>query len=138
MRRSIFARVKFLSRLFTALNLLPSIATLTSPNRPTARQRRMNRAHTLRIAPPLSLRKSAIVLVVRNKPARQPHHLDVASSLALEPPARLNPIEVAVDIKLQQDRWMVRGPASYLGSNPVKSQLRQIKLINKDIDHLDR
>jgi hypothetical protein len=33
---------------------------------------------------------------------------------------------------------MVRGPTSYLGSNPVKSQLRQIKLINKDIDHLDR
>ena len=33
---------------------------------------------------------------------------------------------------------MVRGPASYLGSNSVKSQLRQIKLINKDIDHLDR
>jgi hypothetical protein len=28
MRRSILARVKFLSRLFTALNLLPSIATL--------------------------------------------------------------------------------------------------------------
>src|SRR5262245_6350266 len=30
MRRSIFARVKFFSRLFTALNLLPSIATLAS------------------------------------------------------------------------------------------------------------
>src|SRR5262245_64724646 len=66
------------------------------------------------------------------------HHLDVAPSLPLEPPAQLNPIEVAVDIELQQDRWMVRGPASYLGSNSVKSQLRQIKLINKDIDHLDR
>src|SRR5262245_30560247 len=51
---------------------------------------------------------------------------------------RRYPIEVAVNIELQQDRWMVRGPASYLGSNPVKSQLRQIKLINKDIDHLDR
>src|SRR6266496_3466779 len=38
MRRSIFARVKFLSRLFTALNLLPSIATLASMNRPMVRQ----------------------------------------------------------------------------------------------------
>jgi hypothetical protein len=28
-KRSTFARVKFLSRLFTALNLLPSMATLT-------------------------------------------------------------------------------------------------------------
>jgi len=34
MRRSILARVKFLSRLFTALNLLPSIATLASVNTP--------------------------------------------------------------------------------------------------------
>jgi len=76
--------------------------------------------------------------VVRNKPARQPHHLNVASSLALQPPARLNPIEIAVDVELQQDRWMVGRPASYLGSNPVKSQLRQIKLINEDVDHPNR
>jgi hypothetical protein len=32
MRRSIFVLVKFLSRLFTALNLLPSIATVASVN----------------------------------------------------------------------------------------------------------
>ena len=37
MRRSILARVKFLSRLFTALNLLPSIATLDCVSRPIAR-----------------------------------------------------------------------------------------------------
>src|SRR5262245_2546320 len=30
---------------------------------------------------------------------------------------------------------MIARPASCLGSNPVKSQFRQIKLINKDIDH---
>ena len=59
-------------------------------------------------------------------------------SLALKPPARLNPIEVAVDVELQQDHRMIRRPTSYLESNPVKSQLRQIKLINKDIDHPNR
>src|ERR1043166_5366810 len=32
---------------------------------------------------------------------------------------------------------MIRGPASYLGQDPVKSQLRQIEFINKDIDHPD-
>ena len=36
-RCSILARVKFLSRLFTALNLLPSIATLARVSRPIAR-----------------------------------------------------------------------------------------------------
>jgi hypothetical protein len=33
---------------------------------------------------------------------------------------------------------MVRGTACYLGSNPVKSQFRQIELVNKGIDHPDR
>src|SRR5262245_4130941 len=33
---------------------------------------------------------------------------------------------------------MIARPASCLGSNPVKSQFRQIKLINKDIDHPNR
>src|ERR1700716_1207978 len=61
-RRSIFARVKFLSRLLTALNLLPSMATLAFVRRPISRQTATNCAHTLRIAGPLSLRKSAIVL----------------------------------------------------------------------------
>src|SRR5262249_38695285 len=61
-RRSTFARVKFLSRLFTALNLLPSMATLAVARRPISRQSSMKRAHNLRSARPLSLRKSAIVL----------------------------------------------------------------------------
>jgi len=43
-RRSIFARVKFLSRLLTALNLLPSIATLTCVSKPSSRPRVTNRA----------------------------------------------------------------------------------------------
>src|SRR6516164_6446285 len=51
-----------LSRLFTALNLLPSIATTARVNRPSSRHNTTNRAHTARIAAPLSLRKSAIVL----------------------------------------------------------------------------
>ena len=52
----------FLSRLFTALNLLPSMATLAVVRRPISRQSSTKRAHTLRSATPLSLRKSAMVL----------------------------------------------------------------------------
>ena len=61
-RRAILARVKLRSRLFTALNLLPSIATLAADNRPISRQSPTKRVQTLRMARPLSLRKSAIVL----------------------------------------------------------------------------
>jgi hypothetical protein len=45
-RRSILARVKFLSRLLTALNLLPSIAMLASAKRPIVRQSATKRTHT--------------------------------------------------------------------------------------------
>src|SRR5450756_2508887 len=98
MRRSILARVKFLSRLFTALNLLPSIA----------------------------------------KPARQPHHLNVAPSFTLQSPARLDPVEIAVDVELQQHRWMIRRPAGYLGIDPTKPKFGQIEFIDKDVDNANR
>jgi len=52
--------------------------------------------------------------VIGNKTAGEPHHLDVAPGLTLKPTARLDPIEIAVDVKLQQNRWMVRRPSSYL------------------------
>ena len=33
---------------------------------------------------------------------------------------------------------MIRGTAGHLGSDPVKSQFRQIEFVNKDIDHPNR
>src|SRR5476649_2401007 len=61
-RRCILACVKFRSRVLTALNLLPSIATLASLNSSRRRHSITNSRQTLRMASPLSLRKSAIVL----------------------------------------------------------------------------
>jgi hypothetical protein len=129
-------RVKFLSRLLTALNLLPSTATLAFVSRPSSRQSAPNCAHTLRIAGPLSLRGNR--LVIGDQPARQPHRLHVAPSLALEPAARLDPIEIAVDVELQQYRRMIRRPAGYLGIDPAEPKLRQIQFLDKDIDHTNR
>ena len=54
--------VKFLSRLLTALDLLPSTATVASSSSFISRHSRTNSRHTRRIAAPLSRRKSAIVL----------------------------------------------------------------------------
>src|SRR6478609_10833617 len=61
-RRCILACVKFRSRVLTALNLLPSIATLASLNSSRRRHSTTNARQTLRMASPLSFRKSAIVL----------------------------------------------------------------------------
>src|SRR6266567_2841547 len=58
----LLACVKFRSRVLTALNLLPSIATLASLNSSRRRHSTTNSRQTLRMASPLSLRKSAMVL----------------------------------------------------------------------------
>src|ERR1700730_13289122 len=61
-RRWIEALVKFLSRAFAALNLLPSMAATAWANRPSCRHRAMNWRQAPRIAGPLSFLKSAMVL----------------------------------------------------------------------------
>ena len=56
----------------------------------------------------------------------------------LEPPARLRPVEIAVDVELQQHRRMIRGAAGCLGIDPSKTKLSQIESIDKDIDDANR
>ena len=98
-----------------------------------------NKAHAhLADGTPIVLAEVGNRLVIGHKSARKPHHLDVVPSLTLQPPARLNPVEIAVNIELQQHRRMIRRPASRLGSNPVKSQLAQIEFLDKNIDHPNR
>jgi hypothetical protein len=52
--------------------------------------------------------------------------------------ARLNPVEVAVNIELQQHAGMITRPAGRPWLNPAKAQVTKIKLIDKDIDHTNR
>jgi hypothetical protein len=76
--------------------------------------------------------------VIGNKAAGEPHYLNVASGLTLEPAARLNPIEVSVDVNLQQRRRMVGRPSCCRWLDATKAEPCQIKLIDKDIDRPDR
>src|SRR3974390_2262058 len=41
-------------------------------------------------------------LEVRHQAASQPHQLDIALGLPLKPPARLDAVEIAVNVKLEQ------------------------------------
>ena len=43
-------------------------------------------------------------LEVGRQPPGQPHQLDIALRFALQPPARLNPVQITVEINLQQRR----------------------------------
>ncbi len=69
-------------------------------------------------------------LVIGNKAAGEPHYLNVASGLTLEPAARLNPVEVALDVELQQ----YRRPAGCLGIDPAEPKLGQIEFADEDVD----
>ena len=77
-------------------------------------------------------------LVIGNQPTGEPHHLNVAPGLALKPAARLNPVEIAVNVELQQHRRMVRRPAGGLGINPAEPKLGKIEPLDKDVDHANR
>jgi hypothetical protein len=73
--------VKFFSRWFTALNLLPSIATVLQMQVP---------AEWAVVAAEIGDR-----LEVRCKTARQPDQLEIAPALAFEPTRGLDLVEVA-------------------------------------------
>src|SRR5262249_46266236 len=77
-------------------------------------------------------------LVIRRKAPSEPHHLDVPPSLMVEPAARLNPIEIAVDVELQQYRRMIRRPAGRLRIDPLEPKLAEVKLVDKDVDDSNR
>ena len=137
-RRFILPCVKFLSRALTALNLLPSIATLGSLNSSSSRHSAMNARHASPDRWAVVLAEVGDRLEVGRQPSGQPHQLDVALALALQPPARRDAIDIAVDVDLQHRRWMVAWPACGQGLNVGKAELAEIEPIHKDIDGSDR
>jgi hypothetical protein len=59
-------------------------------------------------------------MVIGDEPPREPHHLDVASRLPLQPSTGLYPVQVAVDVELEQDRGMIGRPSGRLGHDTVE------------------
>ncbi len=76
--------------------------------------------------------------MIGGEPTQQPHHLDIASGFSFEPPARLHPVQITVDVKLQQNRGMVRRPTSRRRLNSLEAHLGQIERIDKCIDDANR
>ncbi len=74
-------------------------------------------------------------LEVRRQSAGQPHQLDVALGLPFEPPARLDAIEIAVEIDLQQRRGMISRPTRRFRNDALKPQRPQIQLVDEDLEH---
>lgn len=80
---------------------------------------------------PIVLAEIGNRFVIRDHSAEKPDHLEIATGLTLQPPARLHPIEIAVDVELEQGRGMIRGPARYFRHNAFEPELAQIKRIDR-------
>ena len=72
--------------------------------------------------------------MIGNEATREPHHFNIAPGLPLEPAARLNPIEIAIDVELQQDRRMIRRPTGCLGIDPAEPKPGQVEFVDKDVN----
>src|ERR1019366_8651078 len=66
-------------------------------------------------------------LEVWSQSARQPYQLNIALRLPLKAAARLEPIKVAVEIDLQQRRWVI----SRAWLNAFKAKGSKIKLVDE-------
>src|SRR5258705_6723920 len=77
-------------------------------------------------------------LMVGDEAAKQPHHLEVTASLALKPPARLHPIEVAVNVKLQENRGMIGRPPGCLRFHSCEPKLEKIERLDERVDRSNR
>ena len=68
----------------------------------------------------------------------QPDQLDVALAFPLKPPARRNAIEIAINVYLEQRRWMIARPPLFQRRNPPKAKPAKIKTFNESVNRTNR
>ena len=124
--------------LLTALIRVPSTASNSRPYKVEASAQQYELAeHGAKrraiVAPKVGNR-----LKVGPQTAKQPDDLDVAATLALQPSARSDPIEVAVNVELQQvARRVARTPRRFRLDAP-ETRCREVEPVDKHVDEPHR
>ena len=70
--------------------------------------------------------------------AKQPDHLNVPPRLCLQAPAGADPIEVAVDVELEQISGRIARPTCYCGLDPSKAGRLQVEPSHEGLDEAHR
>ena len=70
--------------------------------------------------------------------SQQPDHLDIAMGLSLQPTARPHPVQIAVNVKLQQIGRRIARAACHPRLNMEKRRCRKIQPIDNSIDEAHR
>ena len=86
----------------------------------------------------LSRRKSAMVLKSGPQAAQQPDDLDIAMGLALQPAARSHPVQIAVDIQLQQVARRITRTPRRPRLDPREPCRRKVQPLNQGAKKPDR
>jgi hypothetical protein len=126
------AGVKFLSRLLTALNLLPSTATSVSEAYAAAEQDEASAGRLDRRA--VVAAEVGDCFEVGCQTAEQPHQLEVSLRFALQAPAGGNAVQVAVDVELQQGARMVGRTSGLRRDGPLEPEFRQVQQLDERFD----
>ena len=77
-------------------------------------------------------------LEVGSQATQQPDHFQIARGLRLEPPAGAHPIDVSINVELQQIGRIVARPAGVLRLNAPETGFLQITLINERLNETHR
>ena len=63
---------------------------------------------------------------------------DVALGFSLQTSARLDAVEIAVDVDLQQDRRVITRSACISRNSAIKPQIYQVEFVDKYVDYANR
>src|SRR5450830_1022695 len=74
-------------------------------------------------------------LEVRRQMSGQPHQFNVTLRFSLQATAGLKSIEIAVDVNLEKNRWMIGRASGLCRRRPFETHLRQIQFIDEDVDY---
>jgi hypothetical protein len=130
-------RVKLRSLLLTALMRVPSTASSAAVKvEPAAQQHELAEHRFYGAAIVASEVRDR--LEVGLEAAQQPDDLAIALGLTLQPPARSNPVEITVDVELQQIAGRIAWPPRRLRLDPREPGVRKIEPVNEGVDEPHR